>query len=170
MKVTMAQVTDAKDFVNAVVEFAPPSGRKWLADRLESFLAHYFTAAAGEKLNAMVAHDWILMLQDFPAPCIDKAVVYWLKNENRRPKIAEIRDLAITYFGIQAWQNLERARIVSAIFPSREEPQKAGEKKESWIPPTAEQKARVAEICKGIGRNLASNEREGVNAIKGESA
>lgn len=150
-RVTMSQVMDAKKFVNEMIKISLPANKKWLSDRLESFLAHYFTAAAGEKLNAMVAHDWMQMLQDFPATCIDRAVTHWIKTEKRRPKIAEIRELSISYFGLRNWLNLERARIIAQIFPTADEPTRDGKPKEDkWTPPTEEQKRSVADLLKDI--------------------
>ena len=143
---TEAQIKAAQDFANAVLIARPPAEAQFLNDRLSSLLAHYFTSATGEKLNTIVASDWMVALKLFPSRVISSAAREWLEKHTGKPKIAEFKDLCITYYGRKDWHNFERAIIIGRMLPSAPPstaaPAKAQE--ETWQKPDAAAKERVA--------------------------
>lgn len=151
-RVTSAQIEDARLYANAVMLERPPASREFVAERCASLLLHFFTAASGEKLNAMVAADWLAILSPFPPRVLAAAVQRWLETETGKPKPAQIRDLCITFYGRKDWENLERAKIIAMMQPSAEaDPEKKGTE---WQKPTPEQKAKVAEMVANMQKTM----------------
>ncbi len=153
-QVSEAQILDAKLFVNAVLEARPPAPREYLADRCASLLAHFFSGATGEKLNAMAAADWLKILAPFPAKVLNAAVQRWLETNTGKPKPHDIRELCISFYGLAAWNQVERARMVADMMPSAISGESSGsfEPPEGGGPPpedytkTDEKKIKIAAI------------------------
>lgn len=98
----------------------------------------------------MVGADWIDSLGVFPREHIDKAVTWWRDNESRKPKPADIRKLAIRYFGEVEWEKLMRLKEMHGLpvvdyTPAGEKESSAGEVK------TDEQIKNIANILHNAG-------------------
>ena len=158
-RATQDQITTARLFVNQALAARPPATKEQLADRCSALLAHFFTAAHGEKINAMVARDWVQILAPFPFDVLKAAVRRYLETSTNRPKPVEIRELCISFYGWKDWQQLERARQIADMLPSEAPPKPTSGTVEGgrWQPPTAEQKAKVAALVANMHKKESPN-------------
>jgi hypothetical protein len=64
---------------------------KWLVDRVEALLSHYYQPAANEDALELSMDTWTIGLRGFTKDQIDIACVHWELNEpKRRPTPADI--------------------------------------------------------------------------------
>jgi hypothetical protein len=147
-------VSQAKDYVADVAKARPPAPVQRLVERISSAMCHFFANLSDEKINALVALDWIETLREFPFDCVLKAFADWRNSSAKKPTPSEIRALAITAYGRREWDYLQRAKMIAGMMPSSTAIEKVDE---PWIPPTPEQKANVARMCEEARRNLAGS-------------
>lgn len=82
--------------LNAYLE---PVDRKWLAGRIVSLRAHFWTPDTPDLVREARAGDWITVLCDLPKHAIERACIEWLKTQKWEPKSSEIRALAESFVG-----------------------------------------------------------------------
>lgn len=70
---------------------APPD---WIAGRIVTLLAHFWTPDMGDKVRGAVAADWLEIMGGLPAHAIAEACRIWLRTEKWRPKPSELYGLA----------------------------------------------------------------------------
>lgn len=97
----------------------------------------------------MVGADWIDCLAVFPREHIDKAVTWWRDNESRKPKPADIRKLAIRFFGETEWEKVMRLKEMAGLPIVDYTPVSQQEAEE--LVKTDEQKASIAKILHDAG-------------------
>lgn len=159
MKATMAQITAAQTFCRDVVQARPPAPLEWLSERLAALLMHFFTGATGERLNAIVAADWMGILRPFPRDVVANAVTRWLETNTGKPRPAEIRDLCIQFYGFVAWENFERSMQISRMLPSAESTA-ASDNDGEWKKPTTEQMTATMTLMHNNGFHTGSGRSE----------
>ena len=144
--VTAEQIAVAQKFAKDVLIARPAAPLQLLKDRLSSLLAHYFSNATGDKLNAMVASDWIHALELFPLKAVTSAAQEWVSNKPEKPKLSDFKDLCITFYGRKDWNYFERAIIIGRMLPSSAPAttSNAKPKEDTWQKPDAAAKERVA--------------------------
>lgn len=133
----------------------PPARIAFLKDRLSALLAHFFSAATGERLNAIVAADWMEIIAPFPEQVIAAAVKDWLENNSKKPTPMEIKNLCVKYYGWKAWNDFTRAKKIANMLPSDPVENKNAEEnktQDEWRPPTPEEKERVRNIVQNMWR------------------
>jgi hypothetical protein len=154
LEVSQYDIEDAARYVAMVKDARPAVNvNDWLKPRIASFLVHFFIQLSDERLNAMVAYDWLDCLKPFPKDCIDKAIKHWRDNCSNKPKPAEIRNLCINFYGRKNWEYFERAKIISEMHPAQIFNRfQSGWKDDAPLPkPTAEQKDNVRKLLETIG-------------------
>lgn len=164
--VTVEQVSDARGYVAAVTAERTPVDGEYLASRLAVLMSQFFVAIDSDRMKKLVAADWIDALREFPGSCVHHAVSKWRNDNKTKPTIAHIRELCIEHYGTKAWQTLQRAKTIASMTPTFMA--QGDPKEEVWMPPTAEEKARVAEMLKGIGIGGVGAKSETV--VKSESS
>ncbi len=143
-------VAQAKDWVKAYETARPPAPIAQLRERVASFVCHFFITLSDERLNKIVAADWLDTLKDFPFPVLCAAISEWRNDMNKKPTPADIRKLCIYHYPKKEWDRLQRAKTIANMTPS-EKTVLAGPVKEEWRPPTAEEKERVRKLMASIG-------------------
>ncbi len=113
--ITRNQRSQIVDYLQAVRAKYPAPSPEWLAGRIATLLAHYFLASTDASISTMVGADWIDCLAVFPKEHLDKAVTWWRDNETRKPKPADIRKLAIRFFGETEWEKITRLKEMHGL-------------------------------------------------------
>ena len=70
--------------------YLAPAVRQQTSVRIATLLAHFYVANMPASLQTAVMTDWLDELSEFPAWSIQKACRDWLRDERRRPTLADI--------------------------------------------------------------------------------
>ena len=74
-------------------EYLAPADRAQVSARIATLLAHYFVPDMPATLQTAVMTDWLDQLAECPAWAIQTACRHWLRQEKRKPTIADIVEL-----------------------------------------------------------------------------
>ena len=91
--VSPGDVQEAIHGVQAIEEYLKPCSELWLRGAIQTMLLHYYTSALPEWQYRAIAEDWVVHLIDFPEWAVKLARFEWMKKNNPRPKIHNIRDI-----------------------------------------------------------------------------
>ena len=64
--------------------------REWIGGRCLTLLSHFWREDDPVELTAAIGKDWADVLEGLPQEYIDRACIQYLREENRKPKPADI--------------------------------------------------------------------------------
>lgn len=111
--VNLAERQAAITFLQETRKAHPAPSREWLSARISTLLSHYWVDGTEAMTKTLVAADWIECLETLPQDAIEKAIQFWRDRETRKPKPAEIRKLAVEFFGERKWNELMRVKQIA---------------------------------------------------------
>jgi hypothetical protein len=111
--VNLAERQAAITFLQDTRKAHPAPSREWLSARISTLLSHYWVDGTEALTKTLVASDWIECLETLPQGAIEKAIQFWRDRETRKPKPAEIRKLAVEFFGERKWNELMRVKQIA---------------------------------------------------------
>lgn len=149
--ITHGQKRQIMDYLQEVRAKYPAPSSEWLAGRIATLLAHYFLSTTDASISTMVGADWIDCLGVFPREHIDKAATWWRDNETRKPKPADIRKLAIGFFGETEWEKIMRLKEMHGLPVAEYNGGDGVGGAAVYSKPTDEQKANMARILHDAG-------------------
>lgn len=154
----IATQREATQLSRQVTELTTPASRKWISGRVATLLSHYFVSSVPSDVMAAMAEDWINELKTLPPWAIQKACRWWMSNDNperrKKPLPGDIAAQARRELGPVACAEVALKRFERANAPVRAAQQPTPSKNQS---PSAESKARVAEMVKGFAAGKRVN-------------
>ena len=109
--------------------YLAPADRAETSARIAALLAHYFVPDMPAGLQTVIMTDWLDELAEFPAWAIQEACRGWLRNEKRKPTLADIIRVCnrATYDSKTEVRVLERALEHQGPMPSEVDEDRAAE-------------------------------------------
>jgi hypothetical protein len=128
--------------ITLISDYVAPASSDWILARVTAALAHYYVADLPEGVQMGMATDWLRIMEKFPAWSVQKAFLDWLASEEKRkPTPAAIAKRAAV---LSNDTFKRRDRLQHCLNAARQEGE--GER----IPPTEEEKARVAKLVRTL--------------------
>jgi hypothetical protein len=79
-----------RETMPALERFLAPAQPDELALRVAALLGHYFVSGMDVRVQALIADDWIRLLEPYPMPVLGAVMDEWLRQFRQRPTIADL--------------------------------------------------------------------------------
>ena len=86
-------MTNVVDLLETTLSRNSPQQRKMIAASIALLLSHYYVPDVSPELQKAQAKDWLDDLSEFGAELVAEACREWRRERNRRPTIADMRNV-----------------------------------------------------------------------------